>query len=216
MKVTKLKHTLLPREKLNKYGANKLHNYELIAILLGSGVKGCNVLELAKRVDKCLVKTKPSDVTINELSKIKGLGNTKATMLVAIIEYASRMAKGSDCLVFTPQDAWKMCTDFKNSKKEHVVAFYLDTQKNFVERRIISIGTLDKSILHPREVFEPAIELSAAGIVLVHNHPSGSLLPSQADINITDRMTKAGELIGIAIIDHIIITAKGYYSINGN
>lgn len=210
MKLTELKKIELPREKMEKYGAKRLRNFELIAIILGSGIKGCNVLELARKIEKILTQKSISNVTLEDLRKVSGLGKTKSIQLLAVIALADRFGseRGIECL--SVKDIWNLCADFRSSKKEHIVAFYLDTQQRLIERRIISVGTLDTSILHPREVFEPALQLSAAGVVLAHNHPSGSLEPSDDDITITERIADAGDLLGIVLIDHIIVSTGGY------
>ena len=182
----------------------------MIAIVLGSGIKGCNVLELARKIEKLITQKSVNNVTLEDLLGIRGLGKVKAIQILAVISLAGRL--GSECSVevLSVKDIWNLCADFRSSKKEHIVAFYLDTQQRLIERRIISVGTLDASILHPREVFEPALQLSAAGVVLAHNHPSGSLAPSDEDITITKRVADAGDLLGIIFVNHIIVSTGGY------
>lgn len=214
MKVTELKKTELPREKMEKYGAKRLKNFELIAIVLGSGIKGCNVLELARKIEKLIIQKSANNVTFEDLRKIRGLGKTKAIQVLAIISLVDRLGSGQNSNILSIKDVWNLCSDFRSSKKEHVVAFYFDTQQKLIERRIISVGTLDTSLAHPREVFEPALQLSAAGVVLAHNHPSGSVDPSDDDIAITKRMADAGDLLGITLIDHIIVSDKEFRAID--
>ncbi len=214
MKVTELKKTELPREKMEKYGAKRLKNFELIAIILGSGIKGCNVLELARKIEKLIIQKSANNVTLEDLRKIRGLGKTKAIQVLAIISLVDRLGSGQNSNILSIKDVWNLCSDFRSSKKEHVVAFYFDTQQKLIERRIISVGTLDTSLAHPREVFEPALQLSAAGVVLAHNHPSGSVEPSDDDIAITKRMADAGDLLGITLIDHIIVSDKEFRAID--
>ncbi|USN89103.1 MAG: DNA repair protein RadC [Candidatus Nomurabacteria bacterium] len=214
MKVTELKKTELPREKMEKYGAKRLKNFELIAIVLGSGIKGCNVLELARKIEKLIIQKSANNVTLEDLRKIRGLGKTKAIQVLAIISLVDRLGSGQNSNILSIKDVWNLCSDFRSSKKEHIVAFYLDTQQKLIERRIISVGTLDTSLAHPREVFEPALQLSAAGVVLAHNHPSGSVEPSDDDIAITKRMADAGDLLGITLIDHIIVSDKEFRAID--
>ena len=214
MKVTELKKTELPREKMEKYGAKRLKNFELIAIVLGSEIKGCNVLELARKIEKLIIQKSANNVTLEDLRKIRGLGKTKAIQVLAIISLVDRLGSGQNSNILSIKDVWNLCSDFRSSKKEHIVAFYLDTQQKLIERRIISVGTLDTSLAHPREVFEPALQLSAAGVVLAHNHPSGSVEPSDDDIAITKRMADAGDLLGITLIDHIIVSDKEFRAID--
>src|SRR3989344_8083322 len=210
MKLTELKNTELPREKMEKYGAKRLKNFELIAIILGSGIKGCNVLELARKIEKLITQKSLNNVTLEDLRKIRGLGKTKAIQILSVISLVDRLGNERNAEVLSGKDIWNLCTDFRSSKKEHIVAFYLDTQQRLIERRVISVGTLDTSLLHPREVFEPALQLSAAGVVLAHNHPSGILDPSDEDIAITKRVADAGDLLGIILVNHIIVSTGGY------
>ncbi|MDO8571405.1 MAG: JAB domain-containing protein, partial [bacterium] len=129
---------------------------------------------------------------------------------LAVISLADRFRSESSIELLSVKDIWNLCADFRSSKKEHIVAFYLDTQQKLIERRIVSVGTLDTSLLHPREIFEPALQLSAAGVVLAHNHPSGSLEPSDEDIAITKRVVDAGDLLGITLVNHIVVSNGGY------
>lgn len=210
MKLTELKKAELPREKMEKYGAKRLRNFELIAIILGSGIKGCNVLELARKIEKLITQKSTNNITLEDLRKIRGLGKAKAIQILAVISLVDRFGSEHEAEILSIKDIWNLCADFRSSKKEHVVAFYLDTQQRLIERRIISVGTLDASILHPREVFEPALQLSAAEVVLAHNHPSGSIEPSDEDIAITKRVADAGDLLGIILVNHVIVSAGGY------
>src|SRR3989344_1234443 len=210
MKLTELKNTELPREKMEKNGAKRLRNFELIAIVLGSGIKGCNVLELARKIEKLITQKSVNNVTLEDLQKIRGLGKAKAIQILAVISLVDRFGSESGVELLSVKDIWNLCADFRSSKKEHIVAFYLDTQQRLIERRIISVGTLDTSLLHPREVFEPALQLSAAGVVLAHNHPSGNLNPSDEDIAITKRVADAGDLLGITLVNHIIVSTGGH------
>ncbi len=210
MKLTELKKTELPREKMEKYGAKRLGNFELIAIVLGSGIKGCNVLELARKIEKLITQKSANNVTLEDLRKIRGLGKAKAIQILAVISLVDRFGSERSIELLSVKDIWNLCADFRSSKKEHIVAFYLDTQQRLIERRIISVGTLDTSLLHPREVFEPALQLSAAGVVLAHNHPSGSLEPSDEDTAITKRVADGGDLLGITLVNHIIVSTRGY------
>lgn len=210
MKLTELKNTELPREKMEKYGAKRLRNFELLAIVLGSGIKGCNVLELARKIEKLITQKSANNVTLEDLRKIRGLGKAKAIQMLAVISLGERFGSERSVELLSVKDIWNLCADFRSSKKEHIVAFYLDTQQRLIERCIISVGTLDTSLLHPREVFEPALQLSAAGVVLAHNHPSGNLEPSDEDIAITKRVADAGDLLGIILVNHIIVSTGGY------
>lgn len=212
MKLKSLTKIDLPREKLQKYGVNKLQDHELLALLLGSGIKDVNVLQLSKKILNTITKIGADKITLEQLLEIKGLGQAKASQIIAVIELGKRLHTNRNPEVLSAQDIWNLCADFRESKKEHFVAFYLDTQSRLIERQIISIGTLNNSLVHPREVFEPAVKLSTASIIIAHNHPSGSLDPSQEDKKVTERLKQAGELLGIEILDHVIISKSGHLS----
>ena len=212
MKIKDLEKIDLPREKLAKYGSSKLKDYELLAILLGSGIKGLNVLELSKKILKTVEKIGIKKITLKDLLEIKGLGKAKASQVFALFELGKRLNSENKTEILSAEDVWKLCTDIYDSKKEHFLAFYLDTQNRLIERQIISIGTLNSSLVHPREVFEPAIALHSASVIIAHNHPSQDLTPSIEDKKITERLIEAGKILGIEIVDHIILTKKGYFS----
>ncbi len=213
MKIKDLAIIDRPREKLEKYGPDKLTDPELLAVLLGSGIKGLNVVELAKRIVKMIERTGPVKVGLENLLKEKGLGKAKAMQVIAALEFGKRINSEQKAEILSPSDAWKLCGDIRNSKKEHFVAFYLDTRSKLIERQIISIGTLNASLVHPREVFEPAIVLRAASVIVAHNHPSGDTEPSDDDITSTKRLTEAGKILGIELLDHVIVTAAGFSSL---
>lgn len=211
MKVTSLPKIDLPREKLQKYGVDKLADYELLAILLGSGIEGMNVLQLSKKILQTISKIGKEKITLGDLLKIKGLGNAKSAQIISVIELTRRLNTETS-EILSAEDVWKFCADIRESKKEHLVAFYLDTQNRLIERQIISIGTLDSSLVHPREVFEPAIALHSASVIVAHNHPSGVLEPSHEDREVTKRLTEAGKILGIDLVDHVIVSKKAFAS----
>ncbi len=204
----------LPREKLEKYGVAKLADYELLAIILGSGIKGLNVINLSKRVLKKIRTDGVGNMTFAKLLDERGLGKAKVSQIIAFFELGKRLQSERNPEIFSAEDVWKLCVDIRNSKKEHFVAFYVDTQSRLIEKQIISIGTLDSSLVHPREVFEPAISLHAASVIIAHNHPSGNLEPSMEDVEITKRLIHAGKILGIPILEHVIMTGSGYKVIN--
>ena len=212
VKIKDLQKVDLPREKLTKYGSDKLKDYELLAILLGSGIKGLNVLELSKKILKNVEKIGIKNITLKDLLEIKGLGKAKASQVFALFELGKRLNSENKIEILSAQDVWKLCSDVCESKKEHFLAFYLDTQNRLIERQIISIGTLNSSLVHPREVFEPAIALHSASIIITHNHPSGDLAPSLEDKEITKRLIEAGKILGIEVTDHIILSKSEYLS----
>jgi DNA repair protein RadC len=211
MNIKSLTKIDLPREKMQKYGVDKLTDDELLALLLGSGVKGVNVLQLSKKILRVVALVGKDKITLDDLLKIKGLGAVKAAQVLAIIALSNRLAIDAPVLL-TAEDIWKSCADIRDSKKEHFLAFYLDTQNRLIERQIISIGTLNASLVHPREVFEPAVALHAAGVIVVHNHPSNTPEPSQEDREVTHRLAEAGKILGIALLDHVIVTKSLFVS----
>ncbi len=200
-----------PREKLLKYGVGKLNDAELLAILLRTGTKDLNVLKLAQKILQKFENEKFTNITIDELKTIHGLGSVKACEIIACFELGRRMLKGKkSSIILSPKDVWERMEDIRGSKKEHFVVFYLDSRNQEIQREVISVGTLNESLVHPREVFENAIKNNAASIILAHNHPSGDTEPSQADIEITKKLIHAGKILDIKIIDHIIVTESSF------
>lgn len=211
MKLKELSKFDRPREKLEKYGPGKLSDAELLAILLRTGTKELNVLKLSEKILKKFENEKVIDISIEELKTIHGLGTAKACEIVACFELGRRMLKGKkSSILLSPKDVWERMEDIRGSKKEHFVVFYLDSRNQEIQREIISVGTLNESLVHPREVFEGAIKHNAAGIILAHNHPSGDTEPSEADIEITKKLIHAGKILDIKIISHVIITRTSY------
>lgn len=202
----------LPREKLEKYGTNRLTDAELLAILLGSGIKGLNVLQLAKRILKLIEKIGTEKITLETLLKEKGVGETKASQIIAVLALSKRLQDKTKSEILSPKDVWNLCSDLRDSKKEHLIAFYFDTQNTLIERQIVSVGTLTASLIHPREVFEPAVALHAAGIIVAHNHPSGNLEPSRDDVEATKKLIQAGTILGVPVLDHVIVDRRNYVS----
>ena len=202
-----------PREKLIQYGPARLSNKELLAIILRTGGKNENVLDLAGRVIRnCKSENLPS-ISYAEIRKISGIGPAKACEILACFELGRRLLKGKVSNLFLkPEDVWKELKDIRELKKEHFVIFYLDSRNQEIKREIISVGSLNASLVHPREVFEPAVKNLAAQVILAHNHPSGNPEPSRDDLEINRRLVEAGKILGIEVIDHIIVTATGYLS----
>lgn len=201
-----------PREKMEKYGPGKLTDAEVLAILLRTGAKDLNVLKLAQKILHKFKNEKFIDVTIDELKTVHGLGTAKACEIVACFELGRRMLKGKkSAILLSPKDVWERMEDIRGSKKEHFVVFYLDSRNQEIQREIISVGTLNESLVHPREVFEGAIKHNAAGIILAHNHPSGDTDPSEADIEITKKLIHAGKILDIRVIDHVIVINNSWF-----
>ncbi|MDD5492350.1 MAG: DNA repair protein RadC [bacterium] len=202
-----------PREKLIHYGPEKLSITELLAILLRSGKKGENVVELANKIVKKYGHNKLPHLTYNDLQEYHGLGPAKACEIVACFELGKRLLKDKKTeLYLKPENVFDQLKDIRDNKKEHFVILYLDTRNQEIKKEIISIGSLNASLVHPREVFEPAVRNTAAQIIIAHNHPSGDTNPSTEDINISHRLAEAGKIMGIEVIDHVIVSKSSYFS----
>ena len=202
-----------PREKLEKYGPERLSNSELLAILLRTGSKGINVVELSNKILKKFSTAGLSKASIKDLKSTFGLGLVKACEIVACFELGQRLLQNKQStLLLTPEDIWKELKDIRSNKKEHFIVFFLDSRNQEIKREVISIGSLNTNLVHPREVFEPAVRNLAAQIIVAHNHPSGNPEPSEDDLIVTRRLVEAGKIMGIEVIDHIIVTKTKFLS----
>ena len=199
---------LRPREKLQARGAAALSDYELLMAIIGSGSAHADVTKIARDVRKILSE-KGSNLTYEDLLKIKGLGAAKATQLMASFELWRRQFEVSERpIIDSAEKAVELLGDIRSKKQEYFVCLTLDGANRLIAKRVISIGTLTASLVHPREVFAEAITDRAASIIVAHNHPSGNLEPSIADKEVTERLRQAGEILGIDLLDHILITEK--------
>ena len=204
-----------PREKLLKHGPQFLNNSELLAILIGSGYKGKNVLQLAKdTLAKYQSKNLPK-LSYQELVSQKGIGKVSACRILAAFELSIRLLLDQDedaTYIQNPKDVHGLLKEITKYQKEHFIGLYLNARNQLIHQEIISIGSLNANIVHPREVFEPAITKHAVSIIIVHNHPSGSTEPSEEDLQITKRLIESGKLLGIEIVDHLIIAGREFFS----
>lgn len=200
-----------PREKLLKKGVKALKNDELLAILLGSGVQGKDVRKLAREIVALLDKSYET-ISLDELCKIHGLGLAKASQILASIELVKRYNAHSNKKINSAQDVYEELKPFAKKQQEYFLVMTLDGASHLINTRTVFIGTLNQTLVHPREVFADAIADRAAGIIVAHNHPSGTLHPSRADIGITERLDEVAKLVGIELLDHVIITKDGFYS----
>jgi len=208
-----------PRERLQKFGVEALSAQEILALILGRGIAGESVMVTAQRLLSQFGNLKGmASASVEELSQVKGIGIAKASQLKAAFELTNRLENYSEAgdkpLVKTPDDVVGVVRSrLRGKKKEHFLALLLDTRSQLIKVSEISIGSLDTSIVHPREVFKEAISASAASVIFVHNHPSGDPEASEDDIELTKRLAKAGEIVGIDVLDHIIICDKKYLSL---
>ncbi|HEC63037.1 MAG TPA: JAB domain-containing protein [Candidatus Acetothermia bacterium] len=201
-----------PREKLLERGPQALSDAELLAILLRTGVEGKSALDLAKTI---LEKAGPElpRWSVEDLRKLTGIGKAKACQIVAAFELARRYLLGERPRIREPQDVLPYVQPYVRRKQEYFVCITLNGAGEVIQTRVVTVGLLDSSQVHPREVFADAIADRAAAVILAHNHPSGSLEPSPEDIAITRRLVQAGEILGIPVLDHIIVGPAGYLSL---
>lgn len=202
-----------PREKLLNKGVKALKDYELIAILLGTGTKGKDVIKLSREIVK-LLENDFETLDLEKLLQIYGLGSVKASQLIASIELSSRYLIKQNKRITTANDVYDELKEYKNKKQEYFLALYLDGANHLCETRVITIGTLNQSLVHPREVFAPAIEKRCASIIVAHNHPSGNLRASKEDIVVTQRLKESSKILGIELLDHVIFTKDHFISLN--
>jgi DNA repair protein RadC len=207
-----------PRERMLRYGSSVLSNAELLAILLRTGTYAESAIGLAGRVlSESRGLRSLGEMSTDQLMQIKGIGAAKALQIQAGVELGRRIAgstRSDTVIIRSPQDVTQLLTEeLRYLTKEHFVCLFLNTKNHVIGQETLSIGSLNASIVHPREVFQAAIKRNSAAIVCAHNHPSGDPTPSPQDIEITKRLIEAGEIIGIDVLDHIIIGDKGYISL---
>lgn len=203
-----------PREKLTARGAAALNDAELLALVLGSGSAGYS----AQRTGRALARRTPAELSgwsCARWRRVRGIGAARAAALVAAFELGRRAAErpGGGGAIRGPDDVLAHVRDLVRARKEHFVVLLLNSRHELQVRETVSIGSLNASIVHPREVFLPAILHSAASVVLVHNHPSGDPEPSEEDLSITRRLVQVGDLVGIGVLDHVIVAERGVVSL---
>lgn len=203
-----------PREKFLEKGPDALSKSDLLAILIGSGIKGTNVRSLADYIVKKF-KSSFLDLTVEDLLQVNGIGEAKALQIVSAIALIKRFVeekKPSEKVILSAADIVYLNNDIKDKKKEYLICLYLNARNVLIRKEVISVGTINRSIIHPREIFGPAVELRSASIALVHNHPSGDPTSSPQDIEVVNKLAEAGSLMGIPMIDFIIIAGEKTYS----
>lgn len=209
-KMSDRRKDLRPREKLQSKGVEALSDYELLMAIIGSGNMQADVTKIARDVQR-LLREKGSLLTYDDLLTVKSLGPAKATQIMAGFELWRRQFEVPDRpIIDSPEKAVEQLADIRDKKQEYFVCLTLDGANRLIAKRVITIGTLTSSFVHPREVFAEAITDRAASIIVAHNHPSGALAPSVADGEVTKKLQESGHLLGINLIDHIIITAADF------
>lgn len=207
-----------PRERLIRQGAASLSNQELVAILLRTGTKEESVLLLANRILNSFDKIQDlKNATVEEMTAVKGVGQAKAVQLLAAAEIGKRIYRRHSegrYVIKSPEDAAAyLMTDMSSLLQEHFVALFMNVKNEVLHKQTIFIGSLNSSIVHPREIFREAVKRSAASIIVAHNHPSGNPSPSPEDIEVTKRLVEAGSIMGIELLDHLIIGDHRFISL---
>jgi len=200
-----------PREKLKERGASALTDEELVAAILGRGVEGQDLRTISRSVAK-LIRNHRENLTIEHLTAVRGMGLAKAAQILSAFELARRYLIKDAVKVTGAQDVIPLLADIADKKQEHFVCISLNGAHEVIEKRIVTIGLVDRSPVHPREVYADVISDRAAAVIFAHNHPSGDLKPSNSDLKIQEQLTEAGKILGIRVLDHLIVTKKGYYS----
>lgn len=211
-----VKETLVnmqPREKLMAFGAGQLTDADLLAALLGSGIKGKKISVLAEEV-LAVIDNFGTSINMDNLLKINGLGKAKAGLICAAIEFSRRIFSPAGTRIRKPGDAMKYLSHFSDRKQEMFFCLSLNGAHEVLACRVVSVGLVNRTIVHPREVFAEPIQERAVAVIAAHNHPSGHLEPSLEDHEVTHRLKEAGEILGIKMLDHLIFSSEGYYSFN--
>ena len=217
LKIKEIPQDERPRERLLCYGVEQLSNEELLAILLKTGTRDMSAKVLASYLLKEIGNISELQHTSYQvLAQMKGIGRAKACTLLAAVELGKRVLQKKSILYQKFTDAYQVASYYQDKighfKQEYFICIYLDVSKKLIHEKVLFIGTLNRSLVHPREVFKEAYQVSASSIICVHNHPSGEVLPSKEDVLFTSQLVKVGKMLGIEIVDHIIIGEDKYYS----
>lgn len=200
-----------PREKLLDQGARALSDQELLAVILGKGTQQLDVLALARRIIK-VIDQQGLALAPDDLLEIPGVGQAKAALIAAAFEFVRRRVKPEGLKISKPWDVLPLLQHYGDRKQEHFLCVSLNGAHEVLAVRVVTIGLVDQSHVHPRELFADVIAERASAIIMAHNHPSGQLEPSREDCEVTQRIKVAGEILGIELLDHIVFSQKGYYS----
>lgn len=201
-----------PRERLIRQGPASLSDAELIAILMGSGTEKRDVFAISEKILET-IDGNGGNPSIKDLCEIDGVGPAKATLIAAVLEFGRRRIKPDGLKITFAADVFPLIMNYADRKQEHLLAIALNGASEVIAVRVVSIGVVNRSQVHPREVFADAITDRAAAIIVAHNHPSGPLAPSKEDIDVTQRLKTAGDILGIKLVDHVIFNKKTFYSL---
>lgn len=208
-----------PREKLKALGPGLLTDVELLSIIIKTGLRNKNVKELALEILNNYSIFELKSISLEELTRIKGIGEVKAIELLASIELGKRITlkQENKKKLDSPEQIWHDAKYlFYEKKQEYFYCYYFDNRNNLLTKKLIYIGTINSSVTHTREIFKEAYRISASSIVCIHNHPSGDVTPSRADIDFTEHLIKTGNIQGIPVIDHLIVGDNSFYSFYEN
>jgi len=204
-----------PREKLLERGASSLSDQELLAIILGKGTQKDDVLALSKKIVR-IVDEKGLSFSAHDLIKIDGIGNAKAASIAAAFEFVRRRIKPEGLKIKFPADVLPLIRHYADRKQEHFLSISINGANEVMSVRVVSMGLVNKTHVHPREVFADILSERACAVIIAHNHPQGSVHPSQEDITITKQLKEAAQLLGLSLLDHIIFNTMDYYSFAEN
>ena len=200
-----------PREKLREKGASALSDEELVAAILGMGTAGVDVRTISKQVAG-LIREHKEALKLDHMLGVPGMGLAKAAQILSAFELARRHLMKDVVKISCAKDVLPLLTDITGKQQEYFLCISLNGANEVIEKRVVTIGLLDKSPVHPREVFADVIADRAAAVIFAHNHPSGDLQPSQSDLQLQEQLSEAGKILGIRVLDHVIVSRKGYYS----
>lgn len=200
-----------PREKLKERGVAALTDQELLAVIIGNGTRQQKLHQISLNL-LLFFNQKGIDTSFKELIEVAGLGESKACRLLAAVEFSKRKLQPKHFHLNHPKEAIPLLCAYADKRQEHFICIELNGAYELIQTRLVSIGLLNRTMVHPREVFADAIKNHAGAIIVAHNHPSGNLDPSEEDIAMTQRLKQAGQLLGIPLLDHIIFSAEGYFS----
>lgn len=200
-----------PREKLIERGAVALTDHELLAVLIGKGSRRHDAITLAKKMIP-VIDEKGEKLSVDDLTKFDGIGNAKAALILAATEFSRRRIRPEGIRIETPSDLVPHIRHYVNRKQEHFLCASVNGANEIINIRVVSIGLVDRSHVHPREVFADPLIDRASAVILAHNHPVGTLNPSEQDIETTQRLQQAGKIMGITVLDHIIFNSTEYFS----
>ena len=200
-----------PREKLRERGPTALTDEELVAVILGMGTAGIDVRTISRQVAG-LIREHREGLTLDHLLSVPGMGLAKGGQILSAFELARRHLMKETFKIECAEDLLPLLADIRTKPQEHFVCITLNGANELIEKRIVTIGLLDRSLVHPRDVYADVLTDRAAGVIFAHNHPSGALQPSEADVKTQEQLVRAAKILGIRVLDHVIVTKKGHFS----